>query len=142
MGIHDFLRFDKSRPVMGDCGAFDYVNEYEPPYETEEILDYYQRLGFNIGVSIDHLIVGEYASDPEERMRRYNLTRANAAAFIEQYNVGNYTFLPSGIAQGWDPKSYRNAVGELIEMGYKHISLGGLVRTTTKDIIEILDEIY
>jgi len=141
MGIHDFLRFDKSRPVMGDCGAFDYVNEYEPPYETEEILDYYQRLGFNIGVSIDHLIVGEYASDPEERMRRYNLTRANAAAFIEQYNVGNYTFLPSGIAQGWDPKSYRNAVGELIEMGYKHISLGGLVRTTTKDIIEILDEI-
>ena len=141
MGIHEFIRFDKSRPVMGDCGAFDYVNEYEPPYETEEILDYYQQLGFNIGVSIDHLIVGKYATDVEERQRRYNLTRNNAEAFLRQYKEGDYTFLPSGIAQGWNPASYRDAVADLIDMGYEHISLGGLVRTTSKDIVSILDEI-
>ena len=141
MGIHDFIRFDNTRPVMGDCGAFDYVDEYLPPFETEEILDYYERLGFNIGVSIDHLIVGKYAQDPEERLRRYNLTRNNAEEFLKKHHEGNYSFLPSGIAQGWDPKSYKNAVAELIDMGYKHICLGGLVRTTTKDIIEILKEI-
>ena len=141
MGIHDFIRFDKTRPVMGDCGAFDYVDEYLPPFETGEILDYYERLGFNIGVSIDHLIVGKYAQDPAERMRRYNLTRKNAEEFLKKHQEGNYTFLPSGIAQGWDPKSYRDAAAELIEMGYRHICLGGLVRTTTKDIIEILKEI-
>lgn len=141
MGIHEFIRFDKSRPVMGDCGAFDYVDEYDPPFETKEILDYYERLGFNIGVSIDHLIVGKYAADPVERIRRYNLTRDNAEAFLKQHKEGGYTFLPSGIAQGWDPKSYRDAAAELIEMGYQHICLGGLVRTTTKDIVEILKEI-
>lgn len=141
MGIHEFIRFDKNRPVMGDCGAFDYITQENPPYETDEILDYYERLGFNIGVSIDHLIVGKYAKDPVERMRRYNLTRNNAEEFLRKHKEGNYTFLPSGIAQGWDPQSYRNAVAELIEMGYTHICLGGLVRTTTKDIIEILKEI-
>lgn len=141
MGIHEFIRFDNSRPVMGDCGAFDYVTEYLPPFETDEILDYYQRLGFNIGVSIDHLIVGPFAKDPEERIRRYNLTRKNAEEFLIKHKAGGYTFLPSGIAQGWDPQSYRNAAAELIEMGYRHICLGGLVRTTTKDIIEILKAI-
>src|SRR5690606_3957835 len=40
--------------------------------------------------------------------------------------------------QGWDPKSYSDAVSNLIDMGYQHVSLGGLVRTTTKDIIEIM----
>ena len=141
MGIHEFIRFDKSRPVMGDCGAFDYVTEENPPFETDEILDYYERLGFNIGVSIDHLIVGKYAQDPVERMRRYTLTRNNAEEFLRKHREGHYTFLPSGIAQGWDPQSYKNAVAELIEMGYTHICLGGLVRTTTKDIIEILNQI-
>ncbi len=141
MGVHEFIRFDKSRPVMGDCGAFDYINEYLPPFQTEEILDYYERLGFNIGVSIDHLIVGKYAQDPTERMRRYTLTKDNAEEFLKKHKAGGYTFLPSGIAQGWDPKSYRDAAADLIDMGYTHICLGGLVRTTTKDIIEILKEI-
>ncbi len=141
LGIHEFIRFDKSRPVMGDCGAFDYIDAYDPPFQTAEILDYYQRLGFNIGVSIDHLIVGKYAADPKERLRRYNLTKTNAEDFLKQYRAGNYTFLPSGIAQGWDPKSYRDAVADLIDMGYEHISLGGLVRTTSRDIVTILDEI-
>ena len=141
MGIHEFIRFDKSRPVMGDCGAFDYIEAYEPPFETGEILEYYENLGFNIGVSIDHLVVGKIAQDPVERVRRYNLTRNNAEDFIRRHKEGGYTFTPSGIAQGWDPQSYRNAFAELVEMGYRHICLGGLVRTTTKDIIEILKEI-
>ena len=112
LGAHEFVRFPKSRPIMGDCGAFGYIDQYEPPFQTSEILEYYQSLGFNIGVSIDHL--------------------------MRKYQEGHYTFLPSGIAQGWDPKSYRDAVANLVDMGYKHISIGGLVHTTSKDIIEIL----
>ena len=42
---------------MGDCGAFGYIQKANPPYSTAEILDYYTRLGFDAGVSIDHLIV-------------------------------------------------------------------------------------
>ncbi len=37
VGVHDFVRFDKSRPIMGDCGAFDYINAENPPYETDEM---------------------------------------------------------------------------------------------------------
>ena len=141
MGVHKFIRFDESRPIMGDCGAFGYVDQYDPPYETSEILDYYENLGFQIGVSIDHLIVGKYAADVGERNRRYKLTQKNAQAFIDQYKKGTYTFLPSGVAQGWDAKSYRDSVANLIDMGYQHICLGGLVRTNTQGIIDILKEI-
>ncbi len=138
MGLQRFLRFDTNRPVMGDCGAFGYIEEHEPPYHTEEILDYYERLGFDIGVSIDHLIVGDFAKDPEERNRRFKITQDNAREFIDKYKDGNYSFTPSGIAQGWDPDSYREAVVSLIDMGYEHISLGGLARTPTKQILEIM----
>ncbi len=138
MGVHKFIRFNNGRPIMGDCGAFGYITEENPPYETKEILDYYQRLGFDIGVSIDHLIVGKFALDPIERERRFKLTQKNAEEFLREYKNGQYTFLPSGVAQGWDPASYRDSVATLIEMGYQHICLGGLVRTNTKDIIEIL----
>lgn len=84
------------------------------------------------------MIVGSYAADPEERQRRYKLTRENADEFLREHKAGKYTFLPSGVAQGWDPASYRDSVASLIEMGYRHICLGGLVRTNTRGIIEIL----
>ena len=141
VGIHKFLRFDQNRPIMGDCGAFGYVAEYEPPYNTEEILNYYQLLGFNIGVSIDHLIVGDFAKDLVERQRRYQITKNNAADFMRKHKDGEYSFIPSGVAQGWDPKSYRDSVVDLIDMGYQHISLGGLARAQTRDIIEIMKQI-
>ena len=52
---------------MGDCGAFGYINETIPPYTTEEILDYYTKLDFDFGVSLDHLIVAATVSGKKER---------------------------------------------------------------------------
>ena len=57
LGVHKYLRVPREFPIMGDCGAFGYIMEEEPPYETDEILNYYQSLDFDYGVSIDHLIV-------------------------------------------------------------------------------------
>lgn len=57
VGVHAYLRVPADYPVMGDCGAFTYFTKEKPPYETEEILEYYQRFGFNYGVSIDHLVI-------------------------------------------------------------------------------------
>lgn len=144
LGVHDFIRF-LDGPIMGDCGAFGYIIESEPPYQTEEILDYYAQLGFDYGVSIDHLIVGDYASDPDERKRRFNITRNNAAEFLDKWEIGNklgkYSFKPIGVAQGWDPLSYREAVCDLFAMGYKYIALGGLARTPSVKIFEIMKEV-
>lgn len=141
VGVHKYIRWPEDMPIMGDCGAFGYINDYEPPYQTEEIINRYEQLGFNYGVSIDHLIVGKYALDPDERKRRLNITKSNAADFIERWQKGNYSFEPIGVAQGWDPISYRNSAAELVEMGYKYIALGGLARTPSVQIFEIMRKI-
>jgi len=137
-GIHDFVRF--SGKIMGDCGAFGYIKESEPPYTTDEILDYYEQLGFNYGVSIDHLIVGPFAQSGVKE-KRYNLTLKNAEEFIQKHRAGNYHFTPIGVAQGWNPDSYSKAVKDIIGMGYDYVALGGLARTPSHKIIEILEAI-
>jgi Queuine tRNA-ribosyltransferase len=138
-GIHNFLRAHSNLPILGDCGAYSYRNDYEPPFETEEILNYYETLGFNIGVSIDHLIFND--QDQDERKRRLTITQENAEKFIKGHYNGNYTFKPSGIAQGWDVNSYVESVQNLVDMGYQHISLGGLAFSPTEEIYGILKNI-
>lgn len=137
--IHKFIRF--SGAVMGDCGAFGYIKEEVPPYNTEEILEYYQRIGFDYGVSIDHLIVGPFA-ESGVREKRYELTIKNAEEFIQKHRTGGYKFTPIGAVQGWSPDSYAKAVKAYIEMGYEYIGLGGLARTPSKEILEILKSIH
>lgn len=133
IGVHRYTRFQGG--ILGDCGAFNYIDLDVPPYQTAEILDYYQNLGFNYGVSIDHLIVPAYMHAKEFR---YQLTRRNAQEFIELHRSGGYTFTPIGVAQGWDAMSYRDAVAELLDLGYQSIALGGLARARTEDIYQIL----
>lgn len=145
LGMHGFYRLPLGYPIMGDCGAFSYVDQEKPPYTTDEILDYYHDLGFDYGVSIDHLIFGPFQRDEEIRDMRYNLTLTMAEEFITKYRenkkLKNYRFHPIGIVQGWDPISFRKAVEHLIRLGYDYIALGGLAREQSEKIYEILKEI-
>lgn len=140
-GIHAFMRLPVSTPIMGDCGAFSYLTEHVPPYQTDEILAYYDKFRFDVGVSIDHLIVGAIEKDKSERERRYEITLRNARDFIEKYKQHGYSFTPTGVVQGWDPTSFAEAVQEVIRMGYKHIALGGLARAKSEDIFKILKQV-
>jgi hypothetical protein len=124
---------------MGDCGAFGYINEQVPPYTTDEILDYYTRLDFDFGVSIDHLIV---TATESEKKARYDLTVENAADFLKKHRKAKLPWTPIGAVQGWDPKSYRAAAKKYVAMGYQYLGLGGLVRTATPQIIEVLREVH
>ena len=197
IGIHKYLRLPRSVPVVGDCGSFSYISEKNPPFNTKEILKYYQDLDFDLGVSIDHLIVPgilkrkryfkndgqnwlpidnaefekvkkkqevrvitnrsqhkqrnlfdesevvleEEYTDEKERSRRYELTINNAKEFIQKHKRGKFAFTPIGAAQGWDPKSYAECVNKYQKMGYSYIALGGLVRSTTQEIINILEAV-
>ncbi|MBD3921009.1 queuine/other tRNA-ribosyltransferase [Paenibacillus sp. PR3] len=145
LGMHDFYRLPKDYPIMGDCGAFSYISQEMPPYTTEEILEYYHELGFDYGVSIDHLVVGAFQRDESIRNQRYELTLSMAEEFLKLYNENKetkgYKFHPIGIVQGWDPGSFRNAVQHLINLGYDYIALGGLAREQSDRIYEILKEI-
>jgi hypothetical protein len=136
--VHRYLRLPEQYPVLGDCGAFSYWKEQEPPYRTNEILEYYQQLGFDYGVSIDHLIFAELEAEKE---RRWNITIDNAEAFLRLHQTERYTFTPVGVAQGWDPPSYGRAAHALMQMGYQHIAAGGLVRSQTQEVIAVLQAI-
>ena len=135
MGVHRFLRVPRRFPIMGDCGAFGYINQDVPPYSTDEILDYYTRLDFDLGVSVDHLIV---AATESKKRERYELTIQNAEDFLREHTARALPWTPVGAVQGWDPKSYADAAGKYVKMGYTYLGLGGLVRSTTRDILDIV----
>jgi len=138
LGVHRYIRVPDDFSIMGDCGAFDYIESDVPPYSTEDVLDYYTRLGFNYGVSVDHLIVPAFE---EVKKFRYDLTINNAEDFIKKHRSMGLPWEPIGAVQGWDPKSYANAAAQYVKMGYRYIGLGGLVRCTTKEITSIVREV-
>jgi len=139
LGVHRFLRVPSDFPVMGDCGAFGYIQQENPPYPTDVILDYYTRLGFDYGVSVDHLIV---TSTSAQKQHRYDLTLHNAEEFLKEHRKRGLRWEPIGAVQGWDAKSYTDAARRVVAMGYRYIALGGLVRSSTPDILTILDDVH
>jgi hypothetical protein len=139
MGVHRFLRVPREFPIMGDCGAFGYIMDETPPYTTAEILDYYTRLDFDYGVSIDHLIV---KATEAQKQFRYELTINNAEEFLREHQRRGLQWTPIGAVQGWDAKSYTEAARQYVAMGYRYIALGGLVRTGTAEILRVLEEVH
>lgn len=138
--VHTFFRLNKQVPIMGDCGAFSYLNEENPPYAVPEILNYYETLGFTYGVALDHLIFP--AMPEEERRRRLKITLDNAQEFLHKRNTDNYKVIPVGIVQGWDAESRRDTVQQLLDMGYDHLAIGGMARSKDPEIIQTLQAIH
>lgn len=143
--------------VMGDCGAFSYVSEKKPPksfYTVKNVAKIYHSLGFDYGVSVDHLVVDKiHVVDPktkkkvtreltvEEKDFRIELTLRNARNFLKLWERKNYSFVPIGVAQGYDIETYEYSVDALINMGYTYIGLGGMVRYKTPFILKVLKRI-
>jgi len=138
MGVHRFLRVPRNFPIMGDCGAFNYIEQKAPPYTTKDVISYYTRLDFDYGVSVDHLIVPEFC---EDKQFRYDLTIQNAQDFIEEHKRCGLTWEPIGAVQGWDPDSYANAAATCVKMGYRYLALGGLVRCQTREIFATVEAV-
>ena len=138
VGVHRMLRVPREFPVMGDCGAFDYIMEEVPPYTTDDVLDYYTRLDFDLGISVDHLIV---SATEDQKLFRYNLTINNADEFLKEHRKAKLKWEPIGAVQGWDPDSYAKAAAQYVKMGYKYIALGGMVRTTSREILQCVQKV-
>lgn len=141
LGVRGFFRLPKHIETLGDCGAFNYVNEPEPPYSVHEVLDFYEQCGFDAGVSVDHIILGfrrDLSDAPEEwkERRRISLTLAEKFKAAAEERGSSLQLL--GAAQGWDPASYADSVRQLQEIGYDRIALGGMVPLKTTDILACL----
>ncbi|HYO53856.1 tRNA-guanine transglycosylase DpdA [Archangium sp.] len=154
LGAPQFFRVDRAPnplKLMGDCGAFTYVHEEEPPYSIDEVLEFYEGSRFDYGVSLDHIIL-EYIPSadepgaskdavPEPLRRRQELTLELARDFLREHKAGRHSFEPLGVAQGWSPKSYAASVKALQKMGYDYIALGGMVPLKSPEILACLVEI-
>lgn len=152
-GVRKFFRLDSvtgSRVLtMGDCGAFTYIRDEVPPYTPDAVIDFYEECGFDIGISVDHVIFGydqavDYDSAHPQAgnwKARQELTLELAQQFLDRCGQRKARFQPMGVAQGWSPASYASAVRELQKIGYTRIAIGGMVPLKTPDILASLKEI-
>jgi hypothetical protein len=150
VGIRQFFRLEDAPPdfqTMGDCGAFSYFDEEEPPYTPDEVIDFYDECDFDIGIAPDHIIFGfasEEKVDPEQLKLwnfRKQLTAHLADEFLVRCRARNVRLIPMAAAHGWSPESYSSSVAELQKIGYRRIALGGMVPLKTRDIISSLEAI-
>jgi hypothetical protein len=138
-GIHKVLRLPQNFEILGDCGAFGYVREKIPPFNPVEILDYYSKLGFNYGVSVDHLVVPQFKGDKEERMK---ITYENGVKAYEEWSRKFRDDFQLFLAiQGWDIPDYLKMYKNYIKIGATHLAFGGLARSITSFITRLIDEL-
>ena len=157
LGARQFFRLDSGpNPLhsLGDCGAFAYIEEVEPPITVDDAIDFYDGCEFDAGISVDHLVpafrsertpelfvTDELLEEQRVWQRRVDITLENAATFLQRHRERNCSFEPVGAAQGWSPSSYAKSVEALQQMGYTRIALGGMVPMKTPQIIESLEAI-
>jgi hypothetical protein len=118
-GARRFLRFDGPKHaelmLMGDCGAFAYVEHPEPAYKPAEVVEFYLDAEFTHGVSPDHVIFEcdpknpSASAMPKEALRRYEITLENAREFLKLVRKEGTLFEPMGAVQGWSPRSMADA---------------------------------
>ncbi|MFF4802311.1 tRNA-guanine transglycosylase DpdA [Streptomyces sp. NPDC001351] len=152
-GVSRFFGLPETMTSLGDCGAFNYIDEEHPPYTIDSVLEFYFECGFDAGISIDHVIFGYQPNDSEKEadpawVKRREISLELAEKFIDAVKrrnklipVGGRRLEPVGAAQGWSPDSYADSVARLQEMGYKRIALGGMVPLKTPEIIACLQRI-
>jgi hypothetical protein len=150
-GARRFLRYGgprfKDAILMGDCGAFAYVEHPVPAYSPDEVVEFYTEAGFTHGVSPDHIIFDCDLNNPPERavdaavQQRFAITLANADTFLGLVRREGMPFEPLGAVQGWSPKSMAEAAHRLECMGYRYLAIGGLVPLKVDAIKSVLTAI-
>ena len=150
-GIRKFLRLNGSKfkdyMLMGDCGAFAYVDQDKPAFSPEEVVEFYADAGFTHGVSPDHIIFDCLVDNPGKKdvdkavVDRYEITLKNAEEFLRLSRLEGLPFEPMGAVQGWSPKSMAEAAKSLEEMGFKYLAIGGLVPLKVDVIHTVLSEL-
>ncbi len=116
VGARKFLRLEgpglDDKLLFGDCGAFSYVKQAEPPYTPEDMIAFYEDGGFTHGFSIDHIIfdfkpdaksfwdgIDQDNPEQDDNYRRQRITLDLAEAFIGECRQQQVRFTPVGVIQ-------------------------------------------
>lgn len=149
---HTYFRLPKNMLVMGDCGAFAYSNLTKPPFTTDEVIEFYCNANVDMGISLDHIVfdyesknykTGRVKKISKDRIlkakERIEISLFNAEEFIKRSKSLN--FIPYGVAHGWNNESYLYSVNKLQKMGFKNITLGGLIPLRSDSVLSILEDL-
>jgi hypothetical protein len=148
-GSRRFFRLESTDlQTMGDCGAYAYISEPAPPFELDEVLDFYAHGRFDYTFSVDHVIPGYRSPNrspgrriPESWRERYDLNLNLADRYLALHRQYRLRATPIGTVQGWDPDSYVDATRALEKMGYTYLALGGLASLQTEDIMPCVEAV-
>lgn len=151
--IREIMRIPDRIKVIGDCGAFSYKDRLEPSIDPLTAAKLYNEYGFDLGASVDHMIVDEVivkneegkdekrALTDDEKAARVMLTIKNARTFINEVVAQKYKFTPLGSIQARTPQEYAEVFDQYIEMGYRQIALGSLIPKDDETIRKIITEV-
>jgi len=136
-GIYDAIRLPQHIPTFGDCGAWSYIRDKQPPYNPEETLDFYRRMKFTCACTVDHIVLPETM---KEKYQRLQTTLRNAEIMKKRWDSDHayYGFELVGVVQGWDEESYFQSAKQIIDMNFGYIALGGQARSPSKVTQRIL----
>ena len=151
--IREIMRIPDHIQVIGDCGAFSYKDKDEPSIDPIKAAKLYNDYGFDIGASVDHMIVDEIsiinnegkqekkALTDQEKEARVQLTVDNARVFINEVRDKGYHFTPMGSIQARTPQEYAHVFDMYINMGYRQVALGSLIPKDDETIRSIITEV-
>lgn len=145
--VHRYWHLKPWQLAMGDCGAFSYKNNTDPPFTVKQAIQLYNNLGVDIGASVDHIPFGEIEENGKSRPLtnneieyRIELTARLAKEFLaESKRIGK--FVPMGVIQARTKDEYASLAEWYIKAGYEYIAIGGLVPKKDKEIYNIAEAV-
>ena len=150
LGVREFFRLDEVTggrlETMGDCGAFNYVHEEEPPYSVDEVFDFYEECGFDYGISVDHIILAYLADSSVEPREEWQSSpgsdaRVRGAVLSPSSSREAATSSRSASRKAGTRRRTRRPCGDFSALAYRYIALGGMVPLKTPQILACLEAI-
>ena len=138
-GIHQFLRLPAEVPVIADCGAWTYVKKPSRAPDPVGILSYYDKLGVDYGVTVDHLVLAGLESEKKKRMQDTYDNAIRAHEVWKKEYKDSFVLLAS--VQGWDENDYLKMFRNYLKRGLTHIAIGGLGKSLTPEVVSIIESI-
>ena len=139
IGVHEYFGLSKNIDIMGDCGAFSYIDEQYPTYTTKEAFDFYEKCGFNYGVTVDHLVVPAFKDEIAARM---DITRKNGLEGLKLWkNKYSDKFQLIVAIQGETIEDYLSMYHDFMSAGATNVAFGSLVRARTDFIQQLIKAI-
>lgn len=145
LGIHRFLKTTKY--ILMDSGGFQYLLNGKPTMSQKEVFE------IQMACRPDYASTLDFPTDSSERTggiiydgkrqeltrkekdERVELTIENAGIFLDLFLKKNPSFIPIGVIQGYDEKSYKYCAFQLKKMDFPYYGVGSCFRAPKFEVL-------